>query len=85
MITLKVVHGINPGPCTALSYEEDKSLTEYLVFMANSGFLLTRNMVRAFAWVITKHSNNDSRFNPDLGLGNHWWCLYKKRHPELAL
>ena len=44
----KVVHDTNPGPCTALSYEEEKSLTEYLVYMANSGFPLTRTMVRAF-------------------------------------
>lgn len=50
----KVVHGTNPDPCTALSYEEEKSLTEYLVYMANSGFPLTRNMVREFAWAIAK-------------------------------
>ena len=53
--------------------------------MANSEFPLTRNMIRAFAWAIAKHSNNDSHINPDLGPGDHWWHLYKKRHPELAL
>ena len=81
----KVVHGTNPGPCTALSYEEEKSLTEYLVYMANSGFPLTRTMVRAFTWEIAKRSNTDSRFNPNFGPGEHWWRLYKKRHPELTL
>ena len=53
--------------------------------MGNSGFPLARNMVRAFAWGIAKHSNNDSRFNPNLGPGDHWWRLYKKGHPELEL
>ena len=52
--------------------------------MANSGFPLTRTMVRAFAWANAKRSNTDSRFNPDFGPGDHWWRLYKKRHPELT-
>ena len=42
-------------------------------------------MVKAFAWAIAKRSGSDGRFNPQLGPGDHWWFLYKKRHPELAL
>ena len=42
-------------------------------------------MVKAFAWAIAKRSGSDGRFNPQLGPRDHWWFLYKNRHPELAL
>ena len=80
-----VTHGKKPGVATVLSPEEESSLTEYLKYMANYGFPLTRTMVKAFAWAIAKRSGSDGRFNPQLGPGDHWWFLYKNRHPELAL
>ena len=80
-----VTHGKKPGVATVLSPEEESSLTEYLKYMANHGFPLTRTMVKAFAWAIAKRSGSDGRFNPQLGPGDHWWFLYKNRHPELAL
>ena len=81
----RVIHGKSPGLSTALSQEEEKSLTEYLLYMSTCGFPLTRTMVKAYAWAIAKHSNTGTRFNPDLGPGDHWWRLFKQRHPELTL
>ena len=81
----RVIHGKSPGLSTALSQEEEKSLTEYLPYMSTSGFPLTRTMVKACAWAIAKRSNTHTRFNPDLGPGDHWWHLLKQRHPELTL
>ena len=42
----KVIHGKSPGLSTALSQKEEKSLTEYLLYMSTSGFPLTRTMVK---------------------------------------
>lgn len=80
-----VVHGQKPGPKTALSPEEEESLANYLLYMADLGFPLTRTMVKAFAWAIAKRSGKEKRFNTDLGPSEHWWQLFKKRHTEIAL
>ena len=42
-------------------------------------------MVKAYAWLMTKRSGTAHRFHPEYGPGDHWWSLFKKRHPELAL
>ena len=81
----RVVHRTDPGLRTVLSSEEEKSLTEYHLYMANCGFPLTRIMVKAFAWAIAKHSGNEKICNAEFGHGDHWWFLYKKRHSELPL
>ncbi len=53
--------------------------------MADRGFPLTRTMVKAFAWAIAKRSGNEKRFNVEQGPSEHWWQLFKKRHPEIVL
>ena len=45
-----VSHGKKPGRTTILTPEEEESLTQYLLYMAERGFPLTRTMVKAFAW-----------------------------------
>ena len=57
---------------TALSAEE-KSLTGYLLYMANCGFEfpLSRTMVKTFAWAIAKWSNTNGRCNADVGPGDY--------------
>ena len=47
-----VSHGKKPGRTTILTPEEEESLTQYLLYMAERGFPLTRTMVKAFAWGI---------------------------------
>ena len=41
--------------------------------------------MKAYAWSLARRSGNDHRFHPDLGPGDHWWSLFKKRNPELVL
>ena len=57
----------------------------YLLYMANHGFLLTRTMVKAFAWAIAKWSGKANRFNSEQGHSEHWWQLFKKRYPTITL
>ena len=80
-----VFHGKKPGRTTILTPEEEESLTQYLFYMAERGFPLTRTMVKAFAWAIAKRSGNDARFSPEQGPSEHWWQLYRKRHPNIVL
>ena len=80
-----VSHGKKPGRTTILTPEEGESLTQYLLYMAERGFPLTRTMVKAFAWAIAKRSGNDARFSPEQGPSEHWWQLYRKRHPNIVL
>ena len=54
----RVIHGSKPGVSTALTSIEEDSLISYLIHMANRGFLLTRTMVKAFAWSIAKEMWN---------------------------
>ena len=78
-------HGKKSGRTTILTPEEEESLTQYLLYMAECGFPLTRTMVKAFAWAIAKHSGNDARFSPEQGPSEHWWQLFRKRHPNIVL
>ena len=80
-----VSHGKKPGRTTILTPEEEESLTQYLLYMAERGFPLTRMMVKAFAWAIAKCSGNDARFSPEQGPSEHWWQLFRKRHPNIVL
>ena len=80
-----VSHGKKPGRTTILTPEEEESLTQYLLYMVERGFPLTRTMVKAFAWAIAKRSGNDARFSPEQGPSEHWWQLYRKRHPSIVL
>ena len=53
--------------------------------MVERGFPLTRTMVKAFAWAISKRSGTDSRFNQEQGPSERWWQLFKNRHPNIHL
>ena len=81
----KVRHGTKPGVTTVLSMAEEKFLANYLVYMAEKGFPLTRTMAKAFAWAIAKRTGKSDRFHTEYGPGDHWWALFKTRHPQLAL
>ena len=81
----KVRHGTKPGATTVLSMAEEESLANYLVYMAERGFPLTRTMVKAFAWAIAKRAGKSDHFHAEYGPGNHWWALFKTHHPQLVL
>ncbi len=65
-----IKHGSKPGVCTALTFIQEKSLVNYLLYMAERGFPLTRTMVKAFALAIAKRSGCAYRFNEELGLSS---------------
>ena len=65
----KVVHGTKPGRSTILSSEEEEALCNYLLYVAERGFPLTRRMVMAFAWVMAKRNGKAHLLNPELGPG----------------
>ncbi len=75
----KTQHGVKPGPKTVLTKEEEDSLVSYLVYMSKCGFPLTRTMIKAYAWAISKRSGTSERFNQVLGPGDHWWRNFRKR------
>ena len=80
-----VQHGTSPGPKTVLTAVEEAALVQYLVYMAQRSFPLTRTMVMAFAWAIAKRTGKADRFNPEYGPSKHWWSNFRKRHPKLTL
>ena len=81
----RVKHGSKPGVSTALTFVQEKSLVNYLLYMAERGFPLTHTMVKAFALAIAKRSGCAYRFNEELGPSDHWWQLFKRRHPVITL
>ena len=80
-----VCHGTNPGPSTALTFEQENALESYLFYMAEHGYPLTRTMVKAYGWAIAKRSGSGDRFNEEFGPGVKWWANLKKRHPKVSL
>ena len=78
-------HGTRPGPRTALTKVEEDSLVSYLVYTSHRGFPLTRTMLKAYARAILKQSGSSSKFNPDLGPGDHWCSNFMSRHSHLSL
>ncbi len=80
-----VTHDKKPVIKNVLSAEEESSLVQYLLYMAQRGFPLTRTMTKAFAWAISKRSGTDNRFSKSDGPGEHWWQLFRSRHPEIRL
>ena len=81
----KVVHGTKPGRSTILSSEEEEALCNYLLYVAERGFPLTRRMVMAFAWDMAKRNGKAHLLNPELGPGMRWWINFRKRHPDITL
>ena len=80
-----VQHGSRPGPSTVLSAKEEDALVSYLLYMAERGYPLTRTMVKAYAWAISKRSGKGDRSNLETGPGEKWWINFKQRHPQITL
>ena len=80
----RVAHGKKPDRTTILTSAEEESLVQYLLYMGEGGFPLTRTTVKAFAWAIAKRSGNEDRFS-QMGPSEHWWQLFKKWHPPIVL
>ena len=80
----QVKHGSKPGVSTALTFVQEKYLVNYLLYMAERGFPLTYTMVKVFVLAIAKRFCCAYRFNEELGPSDHWWLLFKRRHPVVT-
>lgn len=73
----RVVHGRKPGRCTVFTTEEEEPLRNYLFFMAERGFPLTRRMVMAYEWAVVKNASWQGKFNQDTGPGDRWLSNFR--------
>ncbi|VDI63457.1 Hypothetical predicted protein [Mytilus galloprovincialis] len=72
------------GPSKMLTDEEETSLINYVKYMAERGFPLTRRMLKAFVISIIQKSGRTTLFNMDKGPSNKWVNKLLNRHPELS-
>ncbi|VDI33661.1 Hypothetical predicted protein [Mytilus galloprovincialis] len=72
------------GPSKMLTDEEETSLINYVKYMAERGFPLTRRMLKAFVISIIEKSGRTTLFNMEKGPSNKWVNKLLNRHPELS-
>ncbi|XP_053382064.1 uncharacterized protein LOC123532137 [Mercenaria mercenaria] len=72
------------GPERQITAEEETGLVQYLLYMANQGFPLTRQMTRAYIQAIVKRSGRKTLFNLNKGPSNKWIKKFIQRHPDLS-
>ena len=80
----RVKHGVNPGPATTLTSEEEKALTEYIKYASQRGFSMTKKICKAYAWAVAKKSGRRITFK-QTGPSDKWWRGFRKRCSGLAL
>ena len=81
----QVTHGVNPGPASTLTPEEERALMEYVKYSAKRGFPMTKKICKAYAWAVTKKSGRRLSFNEQTGPSDKWWRGFRKRNAGLAL
>ncbi|CAG2192489.1 unnamed protein product [Mytilus edulis] len=67
-----------------LTDEEETSLINYVKYMAERGFPLTRRMLKAFVISIIEIAGRTTLFNMDKGPSDKWVNKLLNRHPELS-
>ncbi|XP_052079009.1 uncharacterized protein LOC127717266 [Mytilus californianus] len=72
------------GPSKMLTDEEETSLINYVKYMSERGFPLTRRMLKAFVLSIVEKSGRKTLFNMDKGPSNKWINKLLNRHRELS-
>ncbi|CAC5402596.1 unnamed protein product [Mytilus coruscus] len=72
------------GPSKMLTDEEETSLINYVKYMAERGFPLTRRMLKAFVLSIVEKSGRKTLFNMDKGPSNNWILKLLNRHRDLS-
>ena len=66
------------------SDEEGMALVNYMKYMGNHGFPMTRSMVRKFVLSLVKADNRVTLFNLEKGPSDDWFKKFLIRHPELS-
>jgi len=77
----RVAHGTKPGPVKYLNDEEERTLSDYLVNAAKTGYGKTRKQVKAIVENVAKEKNllRSER------ISDGWWRHFMERHPHLSL
>ena len=75
--------GCHPGPHTVLSEEEELSMVEYIINMADMGFGLTREDVMQLAYTIAEKTGKQHPFQNGLA-GRSWFEGFRARHHRLT-
>ena len=73
-----------PGPPTIFTKEEEDTLGEYLITMADMGYGLTREMVMRIAYVLAEKLQNKHSFKGEMA-GRYWFEGFRKRHACIGL
>ena len=76
-------YATNFGPDKCMSETDEQSLANYLAFMSERGFPLTRKVIKTFASEIVKRSGNPRNMNLVTGPSDHWICGFLNRHDHL--
>lgn len=74
------------GRKSCLTYEQETSLSRYIVNMASHGFALSARDIKKIAYSFAIQQNIPHTFNNEKKMaGQDWFLSFMKRHPELAL
>lgn len=71
------------GPATVLSKEEEDHLRRWLIFMADSGFPITKAQLLDSVSLLIKKLKRENPFKNGRP-GRHWFEAFIKRHPEVG-
>lgn len=80
----KVAVDCKPGPATMFCKEEENELVDYVVQMANMGFVLTRGDLQLTAYRLAKRLGKSHPFLNGIA-GRGWLEGYLGRYPKLVL
>ena len=73
------------GGTFALESSEENALINYIQYMGERGFHLTRKAVKKLLVDVVKTSSRSPRINVEKGPSNKWMKRFLKRHPEVSL
>lgn len=69
----------------ALNETEETALANYIEYMGQRGFPLTRKVIKKVATDVVKASGRPPRINIESGPSHKWVRQFLKRHPQLSL
>ncbi|MES9879439.1 MAG: helix-turn-helix domain-containing protein [Sedimenticola sp.] len=72
------------GRPRCISESEELVIVQYVQYMADRGFPLTKLMVRRLALEVIKKHGRETLINMEKGPSRNWMQAFFKRHPELS-
>ena len=73
------------GGIFALDSSEETAIINYIQYMGERGFPLTRKVVKKLVVDVVKESGRAPRINLEKGPSNKWMKRFLKRHPQVSL